>query len=290
MKKQVKLILVLVTLFAILAAIVVFNIQDKELKVYFLDVGQGDSILIRTPNHQDILIDGGPDSDVVNKIGQHLPFYDRDIELMILTHAHSDHLVGLIEVLKRYQVDQILYSGKVDYQSSDYLAWLDIIRKKTIPLRSVKCCEQISLGENLNLDILYPYEDFSGKKIEDLNDTSIVAQLIFQNKQFLFTGDAPVKVEKKLIDQNLNLESQVLKVGHHGSKYSSSSEFLKLVDPQYAIIQSGKDNKFGHPHFKTLNNLSKQGIEILRNDQCGTIWFKTDGEELKVKSEKCQQL
>jgi len=288
MKKQLKLILVLGILFTILAVIVVFNIQDKKLKVYFLDVGQGDSILIRTPNHQDILIDGGPSSDVVNKIGQYLPFYDRNIELVILTHAHSDHVVGLIEVLKRYQVDQILYSGQVSYQSSDYLAWLEIIRKKAVPLRSVKCCEQISLGENLNLEILYPFEDFSGKEVEDLNDTSVINRLVFQEVEFLFTGDAPVEVEEKMIDQGVNLEADVLKVGHHGSKYSSSLKFLDLVNPKYAIIQSGEGNKFSHPHFKTINNLNKQGIEVLRNNQCGTIIFGTDGETLDIKSERCK--
>lgn len=288
MKKQLKLILALVMIFIILALVVVFNIQDKQLKVYFLDVGQGDAILIRTPDHQDILIDGGPSSDVVNEIGRYLPFYDRDIELMILTHAHSDHVVGLVEVLKRYQVDQILYPGRVEQNADDYLAWLNLIDQQSISLRTTQCCEQIILGENLVLETLYPFEDFSGKTVEDLNNTSVINRLVFGETEFLFTGDAPIEAEEKIIDKGLNLEANVLKVGHHGSKYSSSLEFLDLVNPEYAVIQSGEENKFGHPHFKTVNNLNKRGIEILRNDQCGIIIFETDGVSLDVRSERCE--
>lgn len=288
MEKLIKYIFVFLVLLALVVAFGIVFEKDSQLVVYFLDLGQGDSILIRTLNGQDILIDGGPGNKAVDEIGRYLPFYDRDIELMILTHAHSDHVSGLVEVLKRYKVEQILYSGRVEHQSADYLVWLDIIEQKSIPLRTVRCCEKIILGENLELEILYPFEDFSGKELEDLNNSSVVIRLAFQEIEFLFTGDAPIEVEKKIIAKNLNLDSDVLKVGHHGSKYSSSPEFLKLVDPDYAVIQSGEGNTFGHPHFKTLNNLEKQEIKILRNDQCGTISLKTDGEKLEVKSEWCK--
>lgn len=288
MKKQLRIIIITTILVLLLIVLVIRSNYDRELKVNFLNVGQGDAILIRTPSHQDILIDGGPGNKAVEEIGHLLPFYDRDIELMILTHAHSDHVSGLIEVLKRYQVEQILYSGKVLHESGDYLAWFNLIKEKSIPLRPAVCCERIFLGDQLVLEVVYPFEDFSGKRLEELNDSSLVIRLVYKGQEFLFMGDAPIKVEDELIHKGVNLESDVLKVGHHGSKYSSGPEFLELVDPQYAVIQSGAGNKFGHPHFKTINNLARLGVNILRNDECGTIFFESDGRKLKVQSEKCK--
>lgn len=281
-KKYIFILLGILIILLIFLLIIYFDFHDKTLKVIFLDIGQGDSILIRTPDKQDILIDGGPDNRVVDKLGQYLPFWDRDIELMILTHVHSDHIMGLIEVLKRYQVEKILYSGRVDYATSDYLTWLDFIEEKEIPLQVGILGQKYHLGDNLDLDILYPFQDFSGQKFEDLNDSSMVVRLDFEEIEFVFTGDASEKIEKEILAQNLELESEVLKVGHHGSKYSSSREFLEAINPQYAVIQSGEGNKFGHPHFKTLNNLEKLGIRILRNDQLGDIKFKTNGQDLEL--------
>ncbi|MBU2236108.1 MBL fold metallo-hydrolase, partial [Patescibacteria group bacterium] len=229
----------------------------------------------------------GPGNRVVDEIGKFLPFYDRDIEMMILTHAHSDHVSGLVEVLKRYEVDQVLFSGKVDHSAPDYLAWLDIIETKSIPLKATTCCEIYNLGEQLELQILYPFEDYTGQELEDLNGSSVVARLVYKEKEFLFTGDAPFEVEDKLIEKNILIESDILKVGHHGSKYSTGKDFFDLVNPGYAVIQSGEGNSFGHPHFKTINNLQKQDIEILRNDRCGAIIMKTDGVNLEVGSERC---
>ncbi|MFA6391604.1 MAG: ComEC/Rec2 family competence protein [Patescibacteria group bacterium] len=268
-------------------AIYIFGKNNSELKIYFLDVGQGDAILIRTPENQDILIDGGPGNMVVNEIGKFLPFYDRDIELMILTHAHSDHVSGLVEVLKRYEVDQVLFSGDVIHNAPDYLAWLDIILEKSIPLKVATCCETYKLGDQLELQILYPFEDYSGKEPEDLNESSVVSRLVYKDREFLFTGDAPIEVEEKLIEKMIHIESDILKVGHHGSKYSSGELFLDAVSPDYAVIQSGEGNSFGHPHFKSINNLQKLNIEIIRNDQCGTITMETDGIDLELSSERC---
>ena len=262
--------------------------ESSLLKVVFLDVGQGDAILIRTPDNQDILIDGGPGNKVVDEIGKFLPFYDRDIEMMILTHAHSDHVSGLVEVLKRYEVDQVLFSGKVEHSAPDYLAWLDIIEAKSIPLKATTCCEIYNLGDQLELQILYPFEDYSGQELEDLNSSSVVARLVYNGIEFLFTGDAPFEVEEELIKKNITFESDILKIGHHGSKYSSSLEFLDLVDSKYVVIQSGEGNSFNHPHFKTINNLKKREIEVLRNDHCGAIIIETDGNSLDIESERCK--
>ncbi len=259
---------------------VYFNEQDSRLKVYFFDIGQGDSIFIRTPSHQNILIDGGPDSSVLSKLGRALPFYDHTIDLMILTHAHSDHVAGLVEVVKRYKVEKVLYT-EVASSSADFREWRDLISQKGIAMVKPAAGQVYKFGE-ADLEILYPFEDISQKEFKDLNDTSIVTRLEYQDTSFLFTGDAPETVERQLLRQKpAELKSDVLKVGHHGSKYSSSMEFLKAVCPQYAVIQVGQDNKFGHPHKITLNKLNGLGVQILRNDKEGDVEMISDGRTLK---------
>jgi len=285
-----KLLLVLCGLLVVVLVLLgILLFQQKQsggiLEVDFLDIGQGDSILIKTPQGDDILIDGGPDASVLDGLGRNLPFYDRDIELMILTHPHSDHVAGLVEVLKRYEVKKVLYTG-VLHTSPDYLEWLKIIKEKNIPLEIVKAGDGFQFGTGLHLDILYPFEELTNQKFKELNDSSIVSRLVYGQISFLLTGDAPVEVEEKLLDSVMagQLKSDVLKVGHHGSRYSSSPEFLKAVKPQYAVIQCGKDNKFGHPHLSTLKKLENLGIKIFRNDLDGEIKIESDGMKLEVKN------
>lgn len=256
--------------------------RDQRLRVVFLDVGQGDSILIRTPQGKDILIDGGSDNRVLLGLGKYLPFYDRDIELMILTHAHDDHYFGQIEVLKRYEVKQVLYSG-VPSEAHDYQEWERIIKEKDIPLHQVQTHQILPLENNLDLQILYPLEDLTEKEIDDINDTSVCVRLDYQDIEFILTGDASQKVEKRLLETYIasELESEVLKAGHHGSKTASARDFIEVVNPEYAAIQCGLDNKFKHPHFITLKNLELLEINILRNDLDGDIEFRTDGKVLE---------
>jgi competence protein ComEC len=259
----------LIVLIILLLVFLFFQDKDKNLKVIFLDVGQGDSILIKKQN-QEILIDGGPDTNVINKISKYLPFYDREIELVVLTHPHADHLIGLVEVLKRYKVKKVLLT-KVKNGDPGYSEFLDLIENKKIPYDLAQEKLDYNLGENFDLDVLYPLESIEGQPFKELNDSSIIAKLNYKNTSFLFTGDASQEVEKELMAKNFDLKSEVLKVGHHGSKYSSSLDFLKAVNPKYAIIQSGKDNKFGHPHLIILRHLENLKIEILRNDEKGDI-------------------
>jgi len=259
--------------------------RQKILQVVFLDVGQGDSVLIRTPDNQNILIDGGPDSTVLYKIGKYLPFYNRTIDLMILTHPHSDHVAGLVRVLKRYKVKKILSTG-VAHTSADYLKWLELIRGKNIEFIKVSDSEKFKFvtgqtdGDNMILKVLYPFSDISQKKFEDLNTSSVIVKLIYGENSFLFTGDLPAEKEEELISANIDIKADVLKVGHHGSRDSSSVEFLKKVQPGYAVIQSGRDNKFGHPHRRVIRNLKKNGIKILRTDEEGDIVFSSNGQQL----------
>lgn len=256
---------------------------DKKLEVIFLDVGQGDAILIKTPLNQKILIDGGPDNSVLNELGENLSFFDDEIDIMILTHPHSDHLVGLIEVLKRYNVKEIYYSG-VSHTTNDFLAWLKEIKSRQIPLNIISQPITLNFGADVSLVFLYPDKDLSKQNVESLNNTSLMTKLVYNKTSFLFMGDAENEVENYLINQNLDLSADVLKVGHHGSSSSSSEKFLEKVKAKYAIISVGAKNDFGHPHSIILNRLSRLGYEILRTDLNGTIKFISDGEVLNYKN------
>lgn len=253
-----------------------------ELSVNFLNVGQGDAIYIRTPDEVDVLIDGGPDKSILNELGAVMPFWDRAIDLVILTHPHSDHVAGLVEVLRRYKVKKILYTG-VLHTAPDYLAWLEEIKAQKIPLEIVDKKSEILLGSATKLEILSPQQSFLNKKVESLNNTSIVARLVYGDTDFLFTSDAEKEVENELLsDSSITLDSDVLKVGHHGSRSSSSLEFLTAVSPAIAVIQVGKDNSFEHPHGETLFNLQKLKVTLLRTDLNSTITLISNGTGIQL--------
>jgi competence protein ComEC len=277
MPSRYKLLIIIVTLIAIGAGVFfwLYRESPQQLEVIFMDIGQGDAILIKTPYDQQILIDGGPDNTVLNRLGEHLPFWDKTIDLMILTHPHDDHVGGLVSVVDRYQVNQIYYTG-VLHTSPNYLAWLEKIDQKGIPLKIMKIGDKVTLGDDLILDTLFPFQDLTDQEVDDLNGTSIVNRLVYGQHSFLLTGDLTSVQEEEILQKRLIIESDVLKVGHHGSKYSSSPDFLEAVDPQYAIIQVGQDNRFGHPHLLTIQNLENADAVILRNDRQGDIKCQSD--------------
>ncbi len=256
--------------------------ESKALEVDFFDVGQGDAILIKTPDHQGILIDGGPNNAVVNKLGENLPFFNKEIDLVILTHPHADHLVGLIEVLKRYEVKKIISTGVV-HPTPDYLTWLEEIKKQNVPMEIAKAGETLDFGSGIKMEIFYPVEDLAGKQVENLNNTSIVGKLIFGRTSFLFTGDAEMEVWDELIGRGVDLKADVLKVAHHGSKNATSKNFLEKVQPKFAIISVGENNSFGHPSRIILNYLENIGAQILRTDEQGDVKITSDGEKLNFK-------
>ena len=284
-------ILLILGIVAVLLAVPIFGLSyspPKELEVDFLDVGQGDAILIKSPFGQNILIDGGPDSKVIEELGKSLPFWDKRIDLMVLTHPHDDHVTGLIEVIKRYNVKKILYTGVV-HDSPNYLAWLAAIRERKIPLVIIDRPQKIVLGDDCYMEIIYPRKSFLAQETDNLNNSSIVARLVYGETKFLLTGDAEIEVEKELLNLTpllargggeVDLSAQVLKTGHHGSDTSSSEEFLKAVSPQIAVIQVGKDNDFGHPSLRILKRLERAGAEILRTDKNGTVSLISDGKEI----------
>ena len=278
-------ILLILGIAAVLLTVPIFGLSyspPEELEVDFLDVGQGDAILIKSPFGQNILIDGGPDSKVIEGLGKNLPFWDKRIDLMVLTHPHDDHVTGLIEVIKRYSVKKILYTGVI-HSAPNYLAWLAVIRERKIPLVIIDRPQKIVLGDDCYMEIIYPRKNFLAQETDNLNNSSIVARLVYGQTKFLLMGDAEIEVEKELLADGADLSAQVLKVGHHGSDTSSGEEFLKAVSPQIAVIQVGEDNDFGHPSLRILKRLERAGAEILRTDKNGTVSLISDGKEINKK-------
>lgn len=275
-------ILLILGIAAVLLVVPIFGLSynpPKELEVDFLDVGQGDAILIKSPFGQNILIDGGPDSSVIEELGKNLPFWDKRIDLMVLTHPHDDHVTGLIEVIKRYSVKKILYTGVV-HDAPNYLAWLEEIRERKIPLIIIDRPQKIVLGDDCYLEIISPRKSLLGRETDNLNNSSIVAKLVYRQTKFLLAGDVEIEVEKELLAGGVDLTAQVLKTGHHGSDTSSSEGFLETVSPKIAIIEVGKDNDFGHPSLRILKRLERVGTKILRTDLDGTVKLVSDGEEI----------
>ncbi len=277
-------ILLILGIVACAVAILLFWLYwraPKNLEVDFLDVGQGDAILIKAPGGQNILIDGGPDKTVIKRLGENLPWWDKQIDLMVLTHPHDDHVTGLIDVLKRFKVEKILYTGAA-HSAPNYLAWLKLVRDKKISLVIIDKKQTIDLSQEVKMEILYPDGSLLNKTLADLNDSSIILKLIYGKNKFLLTGDASEKVEATLLANGDDLSVDVLKVAHHGSQYSSSEEFLGKVKPRIAVIMAGKDNDFGHPNLRIIKRLERIGAEIFRTDEKGTVKILSDGVKIKT--------
>ena len=257
-------------------------IGSPYLGVVFFDVGQGDAIFIETPQKHQILIDGGPDSVILEKLATVIPFWDRSIDLIILTHPEHDHFAGLIEVLKRYEVENILWTGIVR-NTAEYGKWLKLINKEKAKIYIAKAGQRITTNPGfVVLETLYPFENLEGQIVKNTNNTSVICRMTFRENRFLFTGDAYKSIERKLVNQGIDLDSDVLKVGHHGSKTSSAEEFIEQVSPEVAVISAGKNNSYGHPYQGTLDTLEKYGIDVLRTDKDGDIKIISDGEKIKI--------
>lgn len=274
-------IFVIIFVVLILAWVWVLNEERQEfLEIDFYDVGQEDAIFIETPGKKQILVDGGPDLTILEKLGRELPFWDRYIDLVVLTHPEYDHLGGLIEVIKRYEIGRILTTGVVR-DTAEYAEWQRIIEKENIPIIIARAGGVINLGNDIQLIILHPFENLAGQEMKRSNKSSIVTQLVYGNLEVLLTGDIEKKIEKELIAAGINLQSDILKVSHHGSKTSSAPDFINAVNPIIAIIQAGKDNPYGHPHESVLNTLSNIATFITGRDS--DIEILTNGTEFQIK-------
>jgi len=253
-------------------AFAIYQIPDDKFHIYFLDIGQGDSILIKTPENHQILIDGGPKNYVLEELADIMPFFDREFDFVILTHPHADHVDGLVEVLKRYKVNGVLLTG-VNFFDNTYNEFLKEIQFLKIPVFIAEKNTDFIFG-NVFVDILFPLTSLAGVNFDNLNNSSVGACIVYKNKKILTLGDLERDAENALLKTFLPNNVDIYKASHHGSKTASSFPFLQKILPKNTVIQVGKDNKFKHPHAETIRNFYRADIEkIYRTDADGMIEF-----------------
>lgn len=249
------------------------NENSSLLKIHFIDVGQADSILIQQGN-ENMIIDAGNNDDeeilknYINNLGI------KDFKYVVGTHAHEDHIGSLDYIVNSFKVGKV-YFPKTSSSTKTFENLLNAVNNKNMKFIAPTVGETFNLGD-AKCTILAP----NGKTYTDANNYSIVIKLEYGNNSFLFTGDAEDVSEKEMIANGLNLKSDVLKVGHHGSKSSTTDDFLDAINPKYAVISVGKDNDYGHPNNGTLDKLNKRGIKVYRTDESGTIIATSDGKNI----------
>ncbi len=252
-----------------------------QFKISFLSIGQGDSIYIEAPNGRQMLIDGGPRGSLVKALKAEMPPGDTSIDVVLLTHPDADHYAGLVDLLETYSVGTIIESGKTS-TAKTYQELQGLIVTKEIPKVIARTGTTITLDhENpVVFNVLFPGGDVS--KLAT-NDASIVGRLTYGATSIMLTGDAPIATERILLagSKPEDLASTILKVGHHGSRTSTSVAFMQAVQPSSAVISAGKGNRYGHPHQEVVDRLKNASIETLITKNEGTITFVSDGITLK---------
>ena len=269
----------------VLVAGIVWQWPDTKVHVVACDVGQGDGIVIWRGSTQ-VVIDGGPNNKIVDCLSKFVPFWDRAIELMVLTHPEADHMTGLIEVLERYEVEQLV-TGNVGKSTGVFGRFKQAVEGDGVPVHIAVAGEEIRVN-GLEFEVVNPRQ-IEDKRVlgarvmkEGVNEMSVVLRLEYAEFSALFTGDISSDTEEALINSGADLRSDVLKVGHHGSKYSSGQAFLAAVKPVVAIISVGK-NRYGHPTQEALERLKAVGAKILRTDEAGDVEVVSDGEKVWVR-------
>ena len=257
-------------------AIFYYEARYQKSIIHIFDVGQGDGIFIEAPDGNQILIDGGPDQKILSKLGETMLPWDRNIDLVILTHPHADHIDGLLGVIKRFDVGMIVES-EVLHSIPEYAEWHTIIKERGIPLVRAERGQEIHIGGGFQFNVLAPFENFSNKSASNIHDSMVVVKMVYGDISVLFTGDAEKKIEYKILTAGDDIHSDILKIGHHGSKTSTSEDFLQKVSPSFAVISAGVKNRYGHPTQEVIDRLIKFGVRIFRTDQHGDITFVSDG-------------
>ena len=274
-----------VALVAIVAWLALRGLPDGRLHVYFLDVGQGDAILVQAPDGRQILVDGGPSpTALLNELGAVLPFWDRSLDLVVLTHPDGDHITGLIPLLDRYRVAQVLDVPQSD-AAPEAVPWLERLTARGVPRTRAQRGMRLPIGD-LGVTVLHPGPTQLTGTVSDDNNNAVVLRLDYGETSLLLTGDAESEAEADMIAAGLHLRADVLKIGHHGSNGASSPAFIAAVAPRLAVIQVGAENTFGHPHPALLERL--QGVEVLRTDQNGRIELVSDGQRWSVETQRTQ--
>lgn len=281
----VALILVVAVLYL---ATSLFGRADGRLHIHFFDIGQGDSALIVTPGGRQILVDGGPDAaGAARALAAVLPPFDRRLDAVALTHLDADHSRGLLQILQTYQADTVL-AGRPDPDSPLYPQWRRALSHQDVPPRYLNAGQTLTLEDDVTLEILHPPATPLRGPLGNGNNSSLVMRLVYGDIRFLLTGDIEAAAEYYLLRRRPDLQSQVLKVAHHGSKSSTTAAFIKAVNPQWAVISAGVDNSYGHPHPSVVSRLENAlgATALYRTDRHGRIHFTTDGKKLWVQTEK----
>jgi competence protein ComEC len=290
---------ILTLTFAFLALIGIFvndisRFNDGKLHLVICNVGQGDAIFIKTPKGDDILIDGGPDELVLNCLSNHMPFWDKTIEVMVLTHPHADHLTGLISVLKRYQVIHY-FTENVKNDTLIYKRLQDILAEKKVTAKYTFSGDRIDFSDKTSLLTIWPDKIwFDNQKLQDnqdlvkdnisldVNGFSVIQKLSYGNFTALLTGDAGVLIEDRIANQVGEID--LLKVPHHGSKTGMSDYFLSQTNPSLAVISVAAKNRYSHPAKIILDLLQKHNIKTLRTDINGEVELISDGKTFNIYS------
>lgn len=252
----------------------------SEMYLHLLNVGQGDSILLKTIDRKYILIDGGPNSNVIDEMADFLPFWETRLDYVIATHGDADHIGGLVEVFERYRVDNFIYNGE-EKQTLMFNQLLENVKKNNNKIIRAEAGQHIQVGCCSLLEILWPNKN----PPQDSNDKSVA--MIFKYKDFdiYLAGDLGYEIEEE-ITTGLEKSIEVMKLSHHGSRTSTSEKTLTNISPEIGLISLGRNNKFGHPHEEVTNLLKEHNINILRTDLHGTISISSDGSSGRMKIKK----
>jgi competence protein ComEC len=252
-----------------------------KLTIFFLDVGQGDGTVIRTPGGKTILVDTGTEATTMVRFLEERKF--TSVDVLIATHPHSDHLGGATYLLERVPVKTVYDSGK-PHTSPLYESFLraviDRVRKGETTFQKARAGQVLQIEEGLTIEFIHPVDPL----LESVNDASIVAKLVYRNFSILFTGDAEANAEAQILARRPDLRAKVLKVAHHGSKSSTTVDFLEAVKPEAAVIQAGVGNSYGHPHGVTLEKFNERGIKVYATSFAGPVTITSDGTRYQVQT------
>lgn len=270
-----------ILLFISIAVWAILLTQDRKLAVSFLDVGQGDSILIETPSGADVLIDAGRDRSALRRIGQELGPLDRTIDMVIATHPDADHIGGMPAVFEQYGVRSYVSSGVRSDSNPSLALQGSVLEEAGVKTILAKRGSRIHLGDGVYADVLFPDRMVPAM---ETNTGSVIVRLVYGSTAFMLTGDAPDEIEDWLVALDSDsLKSTVLKAGHHGSRTSSSEAFIAATDPEIVIVSAGKDNSYGHPHAEVVERIQNSGATLYSTAEQGTIRLESDGASVRVR-------
>ncbi len=279
------ILLFLIVLSIVLWSVILRENRDGLLTLAVLDVGQGDSIFIESPTGTQVIIDGGPNKTLLKEISKVVPWYDRHIDMLVVTNPDRDHYEGFIPLLDKYKTDLVIEPGTTNINPA-YEVLENKFKNNGVQKILARRGQRIDLGGGAYLEILFPDRDISGLSA---NDGSIVMRLVYGQTSVMLQGDSTARMEEYLVSLGGNLHSTILKVGHHGSRTSTTEGYASAVSPEYAVISSGADNSYGHPHKETLETLNKLKIKILDTCNNGDIIFTSDGKNFFLKNKNLKE-